>query len=495
MDPFSMAWFFGAIFSGILGGRADTLLCNATNKLVRHISQKSGEPANKQIQKGVRKSYLQATLLAVDHLDGQRTYTLKGRQKENLKAIKHYLNKEIVSTGKEDSYLPVSEIDGEYRRMIFSNGSTSKGRKAELIGKFKEGIIRELENQGLLLEQALQASLRNGWKVDGRDMDLYKLTCAFFTQELNDNTQLTTFLQTEYLDSIVAEIGDLSVSINAYFEQYTHILPYLKKILPSIENIKENLSTVPEKTANLVIQGIKDQVITSRQVTVSDDYQKFLKELEDLETIIQSINVEIDGLRKALTQVDKTTKGLLRQTIKKLKTQLLQKSAAKVDKEQAFNEFVSNVINLAKQLKTSEGLDSSRLEKARALFEEGKYNELNEVLSEQEIDKDIARYKENGRVLANELTIKAQTIVLTKSVGWYEEADRLYAKAMVLIENYNTTYNYAYFLAEHMQINRAASIYVRALIYISNDSEKATILNSLANQPTKLFTCRRSDIK
>ncbi|MEX2566745.1 MAG: hypothetical protein WD431_12440 [Cyclobacteriaceae bacterium] len=83
--------------------------------------------------------------------------------------------------------------------------------------------------------------------------------------------------------------------------------------------------------------------------------------------------------------------------------------------------FVSNVIQLAQQLSQTTTLDSDRLQKARALFEEGKYQELNKVLNEEDIDRNIAQYEEKGKILANELTIKAQTTVLTKEKGWFEE--------------------------------------------------------------------------
>ena len=119
------------------------------------------------------------------------------------------------------------------------------------------------------------------------------------------------------------------------------------------------------------------------------------------------------------------------------------------------------------------------MDKARALFANGKYNELNEVLNESEIDKDIAKFKEQGKILANELTIKAQAILLNKPNDWFEEADRLFAKAISVIEDYNTTFNYAFFLAEHRQINKAGSLFQKAIYYCTKYEEKANILNNL----------------
>lgn len=136
----------------------------------------------------------------------------------------------------------------------------------------------------------------------------------------------------------------------------------------------------------------------------------------------------------------------LQPTIDHLNKQLFEKFEARKKQEDTLNEFVAQVIHLAQQLNQTKTLDSTRLEKARALFTTVKFTEIDDVLNEAEIDKDIKAYEAKGKVLSNEIIVKAQAIAVNKAEGWFEEADRLYAKAIRIIENYNTTHNYAYFL-------------------------------------------------
>jgi len=119
------------------------------------------------------------------------------------------------------------------------------------------------------------------------------------------------------------------------------------------------------------------------------------------------------------------------------------------------------------------------------LFAVGRFAEINNVLNETEIDEDIATYEAKGEILANEIMIKAQAIVVNRAESWFEEADRLYAKAMRIIEDYNTTYNYAHFLHKHRHYSRGAKIYEKALTYVSNEIEKAATLNGLAQLAAK----------
>ncbi|MEX2567811.1 MAG: hypothetical protein WD431_17825 [Cyclobacteriaceae bacterium] len=135
------------------------------------------------------------------------------------------------------------------------------------------------------------------------------------------------------------------------------------------------------------MQGIKDQAITPRQLTVSDEYQKYIHDIQKHTEAIKSINSQIIGLQLAITKVDESTQLILQQNLENLEKQLLRKSEEKNSLENTLTTFVSNVIQLAQQLSQTRSLDSNRLQKARALFEEGKYQELNKVLNEEDLSR------------------------------------------------------------------------------------------------------------
>src|SRR5690606_19640517 len=142
----------------------------------------------------------------------------------------------------------------------------------------------------------------------------------------------------------------------------------------------------------------------------------------------------------------------------------------------------------------TKGIDSERLDKARELFKQGKYEQVLAVLDEKQIDKDIAEYEEKGKILAAELTIKAQTVVLNKHENWFAEANRLFEKAVSISENYDTTKEYAYFLAEHNQINKAIELCTKALNYCSGEEEVAKVLLSLSNLQNTQSDFKNSEI-
>ncbi|AEL25619.1 Tetratricopeptide TPR_1 repeat-containing protein [Cyclobacterium marinum DSM 745] len=488
MEPFSATWMIASLLSGVIGARGDSFLCQGVNKLYKKINENIDVPANQHIQWAIRKSYLNATLLAVAHLQKQRKrYSLTNRSWENLQDLKSYIKEQIGITEKKHVPTRQSALDKEYREVLFpKEGASAEERMPELIAKLKESIISELGGNKRRIESALKSCIHEGWTENSKEMDFYQLTCAYFTQELKDNPQLSTYIQTEYLDQITTAIGVVSLKVEdiekvmfSYYELYKDLLSKVNKILDTVIGIRRDIENFSEKTAQLVTQSIKEHIITERQITISEEYQKYVKAIEDYEKGMVSIRSQIEGVHLAITQVDPNTKPILKENLSNLESQLLAKGNEKDKQEIKLNEFVKNVISLAKQLNSTNNLGSERLDKARALFANGKYNELNEVLNESEIDKDIAKFKEQGKILANELTIKAQAILLNKPNDWFEEADRLFAKAISVIEDYNTTFNYAFFLAEHRQINKAGSLFQKAIYYCTKYEEKANILNNL----------------
>lgn len=454
MEPFSATWMIASLLSGVIGARGDSFLCQGVNKLYKKINENIDVPANQHIQWAIRKSYLNATLLAVAHLQKQRKrYSLTNRSWENLQDLKSYIKEQIGITEKKHVPTRQSALDKEYREVLFpKEGASAEERMPELIAKLKESIISELGGNKRRIESALKSCIHEGWTENSKEMDFYQLTCAYFTQELKDNPQLSTYIQTEYLDQITTAIGVVSLKVEdiekvmfSYYELYKDLLSKVNKILDTVIGIRRDIENFSEKTAQLVTQSIKEHIITERQITISEEYQKYVKAIEDYEKGMVSIRSQIEGVHLAITQVDPNTKPILKENLSNLESQLLAKGNEKDKQEIKLNEFVKNVISLAKQLNSTNNLGSERLDKARALFANGKYNELNEVLNESEIDKDIAKFKEQGKILANELTIKAQAILLNKPNDWFEEADRLFAKAISVIEDYNTTFNYAFF--------------------------------------------------
>ncbi|WP_024771753.1 tetratricopeptide repeat protein [Aquimarina macrocephali] len=490
MEVITTSWMMATLLSGWIGNRGDFWLCKGFNKLQKRITKNINEPANHHIQRAIRKSYLNAALLAVDHIQKQRSYySLTDRRWNNLDDIKDYINDQISNTKKDSIYIRKSVLDNEHQNILFSKkGTTAEERMPELIKKLKDSIVKELESKRLLIELELKDCIYNGWKEGSKEFDFYKLTCAFFTQELKDNSQISTYVQTEYLDHIAEDVGNISLKVDnlkdvmhLHYGAYKNLLDEISEIVNTGDKIYDKLENLSKETAQLVLDSINDKIITPKEITISDEYRIRLEALEEIDNNVISLQRKIDGIQKAIIQVDEDTKNSLQQNMSDFEDELIIVREKRDLQENELNEFVINVISLAKQLNVSKNSDSERLEKARVLFKQAKYKELNDILNENDIDKDIKLYKERGKILAKELTVKAQATLLNKPKGWFKDVDRLYSKAIAIVESYDTTNNYAYFLHEHRQIHRAIKLYEKVIIYCPDDNKKVVALNNLGN--------------
>jgi hypothetical protein len=491
MEPITTAWMMSTLIGGWLGNRGDFWLCKGTNQLYKRIKENISEPANHHIQRAIRKSYLKATLMAIKHIQSQRNkFKLFDRRWRNVEELSKYIQNQIDSTESANSFIRKSELDHSHREILFPKNVPSSDRMKVIIYNLKQSIIQELEGNRRMIESALQECIMEGWKEERKEMDFYKLTCAFFKQELKENTELAAYIQTEYLDSIQSELGEvkfniqtLSENLNVFLEEYKEVLPLLKEIYISIEEVKEVLSDLPQKTANIVLKGINEQAITSSQICVLEKYQKFINDINALTDEITSLNSQVESVKIAITKVDEHTQSILQINIENLENQILQKSTQQSLLQNSFEDFVKSVIQLAKLFTNTspeEFHESPRLKKARELYEGGKYEELYDTLIETEIDEELKSAQEKKESLVAELLIKAQTAILIKHDGWFEEADRLYEKANSNVKSFKGFYQHANFLFSHNKLSKAKQLYTESLLYAEDDINKAILMNYLA---------------
>ncbi len=87
-------------------------------------------------------------------------------------------------------------------------------------------------------------------------------------------------------------------------------------------------------------------------------------------------------------------------------------------------------IELAASLGKTDVTQSPRLQQARQLFEEGKFEEANAALNETDIFEARKNLREQLENLAEELLLKAQLTALNKTLpNWFEEAKRFYEES------------------------------------------------------------------
>lgn len=205
--------------------------------------------------------------MAVEHLKKQRKrFSLTNRSWDNLNDLESYLKKEIKQTIKGGEFIPKTAIDTQYRAILFPKNeeATAQSRMPELIHNFKESVIQNWEHQQLSVERALKDHIHHGWQQEGKQMDFYELTCAFFRKELKDNPRLAAFIQTEYLNDINQtttalnlQISDLQGILEDYYQQHKSIIDQLDDIQLSLNEIQQDLgTTLPQKTAQVVVDAL-----------------------------------------------------------------------------------------------------------------------------------------------------------------------------------------------------------------------------------------------
>ncbi len=496
LAQFQASTFITSVISGTIGNASYAFLNNSTNRLYKKLRNDVGEPHNHDIQKAVREAYLKATLIAVNHIKSNDKWYDKfiGNDSLFLNEIEKYIKKELKLISQNDIHFAVTDFDKEYQALLFIENKEQSNLLAEMIVKLKESLFVELENNGCLIETNFKTAISEGWRDKDKNVDWYKLTCAFFTEELKTNTRLSTIIQTEYLKDINETITDVSISVDniqahlePYYVQYKElilkieILNIVTETKEIVVEVKESTDKLPDTMRQIVREELDKKGITSNfpDFNLPGRHQKLLSKIEQLNVEVEQIKIEIEDLKTDVEEATENNKERKQRLLNRAEINFINLAQQKQKTENELQNFISNVLNLAKQFSQQSDTLSPRLEKARALFNNGRYEEADAVLNERDIYDDIKKHKEKAVELANELTVKAQTTLINKSKNWFEQANKFYKDAAIIDENGFTCYNYGYFLQLHRQILEAIDWYEKSLMYITDDYHKATVLNNL----------------
>jgi len=204
---------------------------------------------------------------------------------------------------------------------------------------------------------------------------------------------------------------------------------------------------------------------------VSADYQQILERIKELEADLEDIPEE---------KVERR----------------LKKSAQLEEQRKRKKDFEQDTIRLVESFSKIE-INTERLKKARDFFKEGKLREADAILKAEEMGREqekllAAKDRKTGELEeintqlksnADEFLIKAQTRATQyDKPGRFEEASRYYKQSIRSFPDFNNHFQYAYFLAEHNQNNKAATFYQKAIEVFGatlTTELKATTLNNL----------------
>jgi tetratricopeptide (TPR) repeat protein len=217
---------------------------------------------------------------------------------------------------------------------------------------------------------------------------------------------------------------------------------------------------------------------------------QFINQSLDYQDLIQRIE-EKQEMVEIYQQTGKTDKAL--------------KAGAELEAlEKQLEQFKENVLRLYDTFSKIE-INSERLAKAKAYFDQGQFREADAILNAVEMTQDLDRLIERDRQLdhekaeiaqgktqiADEFLIKARLQTLTyDQPDWFEQACQYFEKALTATRTVTALFEYAVFLQNHNSFDQAKPLYEEALeLYRTLAAENprtylpyvANTLNNLAN--------------
>ena len=493
LSQFQTSTLIGTLVGGVIGNRTDFWLCKGTNILYKRIRSTVGKPENHDIQKAVRKSYVSATLLAVEHTQSQyklHHYITSGKPSE-LREVKRYLRQQLADLNKSNTRFPETDFDTDFQPLISPTGQPATERLPEMTGSLKRSVLAELEHKKYFIDEHLRTAILEGWQDKDQPVDWYKLTCAFFAEELKTNPRISSIIQTQYLDEIKHSTDELNIVVDQLVgnleglrQEYQLLLTKVDEILSVVADNNEMLHQLPADFRQVVKEELDKRKVGTElpDFTVPGRHQKLLEEIGRLSREEKEVKVEIEDDKNEVKEAKEEEKRARKQrSLTRAETRFVEIAQQKENAENELQTFIGNVLKLAEQFAQQSGPTTPRLDQARALFAEGRYEEVDAVLNEREIYDDIDKHREKAKELAEELTVKAQTTLVNKPEGWFELADKYYHDAANINERYDTCFTYAYYLQEHRQIVPAIEWYQKTRRYTENDYQRSAILNNLAN--------------
>ncbi len=473
----------GSIALNIVSNKIDTYGAKQYKKFIERID----EPTNHDIQKAVRRSYLKALLLAVEHEKKQGSWISKKSPLDNK--AESYIKKQIRDLEKKNTAFPPTDFDEQYQHLFRAQKDTTEATLQSMIDMLKDSILNELREQDIDVSVNLESYIRKGWEEEvkskggknsiQKSVDWYKLVCAFFVEELKTNDRVSNVIQTEYLDNTAQDIQAWKGHLEGLHLEYKGQIDVCNEILEIITDVHQKVTELPERFRAILIEE-KQKHPSIENMKVDGYYQQLQKEIEEFIKKEQEIKSEIEDLKAELAdETDPEKQERKKRMLNRAEISFIEINGQKNEKEKELEIFIKEVINLA-QYFDANTIETPRFIQAREFFEAGKYKEAGDVLNEKEIYEDIKQAKEKLGEYAQELVLKAKiTVVNKETTDWYEQADRLFKDAVEAFETFDSLFAYAYFLYEHRQYLQALPLYEKCEVLATDDVEKANILNNL----------------
>jgi len=291
MDPYSLAvYIIGTGLGGIVANRIDGLYCQSLGAVVNHM-QSGGKPVNHDLQRGVRKAYLQATQVVCEARMielGISPNTLKrdigriiglGKSNEEIFWLDKAHKSMSIELGNlsHNEYVPPSiESLKRIELLLLPKDSTAGDRVAELRITLSKDLLDELQELHGLPPRRFKEMINKGWHdtaPDGSDrrLDWFDLLSAFFAHELKTNEKLRSIFEGQLLAQI--SIGDIPITLKALEGQFKE---FGKTTIAQLDRLDEKIAKmrVEQKEDFSALQSHIDEILPTLAMISNIDAQQ-----------------------------------------------------------------------------------------------------------------------------------------------------------------------------------------------------------------------------
>ncbi len=220
MDIASIAiQFIGIAVSGIAGNRADSAVISAVREIAKRLKQ-GGKPVNHDLERAVRRAYLQATVIACSALEQSEKERAGWKSLFGTSAAAVWSNK--VKRGcraelkrmQKDSYMP-REFSFQVDAGLFlqPRGDQALMQLDQLQEKLALELLQEMAARYGEVPEVFADHITTGWpgKPEDQPQQWFDYVCAFFADEIKNNTRLRSIFDSKILAEL--KIADIPLSI------------------------------------------------------------------------------------------------------------------------------------------------------------------------------------------------------------------------------------------------------------------------------------------
>lgn len=269
-EPFSLSFFIvTSTAAGILGNRTDAGVMKAWRTVVARMRQ-GGLPLNHDIQRGIRKSQLQATLLAVEARLKERgigpsflravkkPFARTDWEEQWLNSASDYIHFQLKLLKKPDYVPSVGEDEADIGRLLAPEGGDASEAVRALRDALAGTMLLELRLSLPHVPPRFEEMVSAGWDetdpAAGRTRwDWFEAVCAFFAYELKHNQPLANIVQTQFLLDARAEVAGMSEALDRRLQDSD------SEMFNQLARIEESLGRMREEQAE-GFSGLEDRL-------------------------------------------------------------------------------------------------------------------------------------------------------------------------------------------------------------------------------------------